>query len=199
MCPAQYAEKKGIEHPRAVYLREDKVVPALDEWLGKLFDPANLDETCKQLAAVYDEHEDTTRIEHARRTLADCDDRLNKYRAALEAGTDPAIVTSWLAEVTTERSRAERALQAATPADARSAMDVRELVVELGDTVAVLKTADSKARAALYEALDLRLTWQPDQKKVLVEAQPPRVLAGGVGGGTHPADTRAIRWALDIE
>jgi site-specific DNA recombinase len=83
MYPAQYAEKKGIEHPRAVYLREDKVVPALDEWLGKLFDPANLDETCKQLAAVYDEHEDTTRIEHARRTLADCDDRLNKYGSPL--------------------------------------------------------------------------------------------------------------------
>ena len=50
--------------------------------------------------------------------------------------------------------------------------------------IAVLASADPQKRAELYEALGLRLTWHPDHKKVLVEAQPARVLAERVGGGT---------------
>ncbi len=175
--PQQYAQKKGLEHPRTVYLREDKVVPALDEWLGQLFDPANLDATCSLLASVYEDHEDTSRAEQARRTLVDCDDRLAKYRAALDAGADAATVATWMAEVTAERSRAEIALRAATPSEAPTVADLRTLIVGLGDMVAVLASADPQKRADLYEALGLRLTWHPDDKKVLVEAQPARVLA----------------------
>lgn len=151
----QYAQKNGVEHPRTVYLREDKVVPALDEWLGQLFDPDNLDATCKQLAAAYEQREDTSRAEQARHTIAECDQRLAQYRAALDAG-----------------------------ADAPTATELRGLIEGLGDMVAVLTNADPKQRAELYEALGLRLTWHPEDKRVLVEAQPARVLAGGVGGGT---------------
>jgi hypothetical protein len=38
--------------------------------------------------------------------LADCQRRLDRYRAALEAGTDPAIVQQWIAEVTATRAAA---------------------------------------------------------------------------------------------
>lgn len=61
--------------------------------------------------------------------------------------------------------------------------DLRTLIEGLGDMVAVLASADPQKRAELYEALGLRLTWHPDDKKVLVEAQPARVLAERVGGG----------------
>lgn len=65
--------------------------------------------------------------------------------------------------------------------------------------VAVLESADPKQRAGLYEALGLRLTWQPDDKKVLVEAQPARVLADRVGGGTRPTTQRLlITWAWEV-
>ena len=62
--------------------------------------------------------------------------------------------------------------------------DPRTLIEGLGDMVAVLSSADPQKRAELFEALGLRLTWHPDDKKVLVEAQPARVLISGVGGGT---------------
>jgi len=189
----QYAQKKGLEHPRTVYLREDKVVPALDKWLGQLFDPDNLDATCTLLASVLEDHEDTTRAEQARRTLADCDDRLAQYRAALDAGADAVTVASWMAEVTTERHRAEIALRAATPSEAPTVADLRALIEGLGDMVAVLASADPHKRAELYKALGLRLTWHPKEKKVLVEAQPAGVLAERVGGGTCTLTPRAFR------
>jgi hypothetical protein len=88
-----------------------------------------------------------------------------------------------MAEVGAERSRAERILQSATPAEAPSVAELRKLIVELGYMVAVLESAEPEARAVVYATLGLRLTWHPDQRKVLVEAQPARVLAGGVGGG----------------
>jgi hypothetical protein len=33
------------------------------------------------------------------RVLADCDRKLGRHRAALEAGADPTLVTAWIAEV----------------------------------------------------------------------------------------------------
>jgi hypothetical protein len=43
----------------------------------------------------------------ARRDIADCDARLRQHRAALEAGADPKIITSWMAETQLRRAAAE--------------------------------------------------------------------------------------------
>jgi hypothetical protein len=47
----------------------------------------------------------------ARQAPADCQRRLDRYRAALAAGTDPAIVQQWIAEVTATRAAAEAQLR----------------------------------------------------------------------------------------
>jgi site-specific DNA recombinase len=98
--PAEYALPNEIDHPRTVYDREDEVMPTLDARLAPLFDPENLDETCAQLAAASGPTDaDEVGVEAARRKLEDCDDRLGKYRAALDNGADPTIVATWIAEV----------------------------------------------------------------------------------------------------
>lgn len=97
-----------------------------------------------------------------------------------------------MAEVTAERNRADMALRTATHANAPTVAELRGLIEGLGDMVAVLTNADPKQRTELYEALGLRLTWHPEDKKVLVEAQPARVLAGGVGGAIAPIGTRPV-------
>ncbi len=61
---------KRLDHPLAVYVRESAIVPKLDEWIGTLFDPANLDETCEALAMAGGATEaDHARIEAANRKL----------------------------------------------------------------------------------------------------------------------------------
>ena len=100
-----------------MYLKESAIVTGLDKWLLRLFDPANLDSTCEALAEGHQfEDSQVAAAEAAHRQIADCDDRLAKYRAALDAGADPAVVAGWIAEVRRDRQRAAALLKDATPA-----------------------------------------------------------------------------------
>ena len=95
-----------------------------------------------------------------------------------------------MTEVTAERNRADRALRAASPDDAPTATQLRDLIEGLGDMVAVLANTNPARRSELYEALGLRLTWHPQDKKVLVEATPTVcwliVSEGGLAQIGHP-------------
>jgi hypothetical protein len=42
------------QHAKTVYVRENAIVPSLDEWIGSLFAEEHLDATCEALAAVSD-------------------------------------------------------------------------------------------------------------------------------------------------
>lgn len=172
--PDEYAQRKGVEHPKTVYLREDALVPKLDEWLAKVFDETNLDATAAALAAASaPDDASVARAEAARRKLADCDGRLAKYRAALEAGTEPVIVGQWIADVQAERLAAERELAASTPgAKALSKKEVRALLAAVKEATAALATADPKIKAELYAELGVEATYFPDERKVIVEAHP---------------------------
>jgi hypothetical protein len=68
------------------------IVPALDHWLARLFDPEDLDDTIAALAArahadPYADEASAARAEAARRKLAAGDDRLAHYRAPMDRRT----------------------------------------------------------------------------------------------------------------
>jgi len=48
-----------------------------------------------------------SKAQAARRPSSECDTRLARYRSELEAGTDPVIVSAWIAEVQAEQLAAE--------------------------------------------------------------------------------------------
>jgi site-specific DNA recombinase len=144
---------------------------------------AQLDRTCAELAAASGSVDDGdgARLEAARRKLTDCDDRLARYRAALEGGADATVVATCIAEVQGDRLRAERIL-AETATAPLGADDVRTLIESVGDVTEVLADADPKLKAEVYADLGLRLTYRPAENLVSVEAAP--CAAGRVGGGT---------------
>lgn len=180
--PSEYALPRRLQHPPTVYLREEQIVPPLDEWISRLFEPERLDETCRALAEAREPPlVEDGRDESARRTLADCDARLARYREALEAGTDPTVVAGWIAEVQVERRRAEEEIR--RPAATLTEGDIRSMVESLGDLVRVLEAAEPARRAGLYESLGLSLTYEPSERRVLVEADLSGVRTVRVGGG----------------
>lgn len=176
----------GLDHPKNVYIRESAIVPKLDEWIGTLFDPANLDETCAALAAAEGETEaDHARIEAAQRKLMDCDRRLGKYRSALDHDADPVIVAGWIAEVQGERLKAEREIALAQPASRYTKAQIRQLVEQLGDIAGALANADPKLKAQVYEELGVRVTYDPTRRVARIESRPENPWATvRVGGGT---------------
>ena len=95
---SQYAAKNKISHPRSVYLREDQILPRLDDWLTTKFGPGRLPATVRELEDAQDHTEAPANAgnEAAKQEIADCDARLRQHRAAIEAGADPEIVTGWI-------------------------------------------------------------------------------------------------------
>jgi site-specific DNA recombinase len=179
--PVEYAIAAEA-HPRTVYVREAAMVPALDGWLATIFDPEHLDATTEALAAASEPDDGAVaRREAARRRVDDCDARLARYRAALEAGADPVVVAGWIAEVEGERLGAERELGATVPQEKLTKGQVRALVKGLRDVVRALAQADPEDKAAIYAELGIRLTYHPGGR-VVVESRP--CTEERVGGGT---------------
>jgi site-specific DNA recombinase len=180
--PAEYADVQG-RHPRSVNVREEAILPGLDRWLAKVFDPENLDATCAALASASEHAEaDQARTAAAEAKIADCDRRLERYRAVLEAGTDAAVIGKWIAEVRAERIAAEQQLVDAAPAPPLTKLEIEALVASLQDMLGVLRRANPADKAAVYAGLGISLTYQPDGR-VLVESRPP-CTQERVGGGT---------------
>jgi hypothetical protein len=181
--PSEYALPRGAQHPPTVYVRESQVIPSLDDWIAGIFEPDRLEDTCSRLAAAGESASaEAGREEAARRTLADCAERL--AREALEAGTDPALVARWISEVQAERKVAEEELRRRRPAAALTEDDIRAMVENVGDLVDVLEAAEPATKAALYEGLGLALTYEPSERRVLVEADLSGVRPVRVGGAT---------------
>jgi site-specific DNA recombinase len=183
--PAEYAAAAGYDHPRSVNLREADLLPKIDTWLARLTDPDHLQATCEAIAAAGDAstalHDERAA---ARRVLADCDRRLGRYRAALDAGTDPSVVGQWIAEVTASRHAAEATRHSlAAPPSLLDPEQIRHVLEELGGLMAALDCSDPALRAQLYQELGIQGTYDPHSRIVVVQADLGRPIER-VGGGT---------------
>ncbi|MEX5636355.1 zinc ribbon domain-containing protein [Parafrankia sp. FMc2] len=179
--PDQYALANHVEHPRSVYVREELIVPHLDRWLARAFTPPQLPTTIAALTAAQDDDadigQDADRTQ-ARRTITDCDAKLERYRLALEAGTDPTLVARWTAKANTERAAAQARLRTAIGRRRMTEQEISDMVAAAGDIVAVLADADPADKAEIYTQLGLELTYEPGGNRVIAEAKPSTIMYG---------------------
>jgi site-specific DNA recombinase len=185
---AEFAIAKGIDHPKSVYVREDRVTEALDAKLAELFDPDNIDATVAAMVAAAEPSEGAdAKLEAARRKLADCDASLARHRAALEAGADPTIVAGWMREVSAERAGALVVIDKATSISGEVSEEaVRALIHQVRGALVSLSEASPALRAEVYAGMGLALTYDPGAKKVLglLAPAPSACTTESVGGGT---------------
>jgi site-specific DNA recombinase len=171
----EYALANQINHPRNVYLRERDLVTPLDHALASAFTPARIEDTVTRLAdsqnpPATDDH--TTQQVNAQ--LARCDKKLASYRAALDAGADPSVVTAWITEIQNERRTIQQRLTTAQPEPRQRLTrdQISALVQQVGELTTALAEADPTDRSEVYRQLGLKLTYDPEQQKVHVQAQP---------------------------
>ena len=153
--PTEYALPRRAQHPRAVYVREAQIVPPLDDWIAGVFEPDRLEGTCRALVEAQQPPViDDGRASTVRQVLVDCDARLARYREALEAGTDPAVVAQWISEVQAERRAAEEELRRRRPAPALTEDDIRAIIESLADLVASWRRLSRRRRLLFTRASD---------------------------------------------
>jgi site-specific DNA recombinase len=169
----EYAASKKIDHPRTVYLRERDFLPRLDQWLVELFEADNLEALSARIAQGSEEDlRRSGEITVLERTLAECRTKINRYREALEAGTDPALVTGWIAETTAAQAQAESRLRELKRNDNKLTEEqIAEALAEVGGLVGVLAHGSSEDRAKFYEEINLEATYDPHQRTVEVSAE----------------------------
>jgi site-specific DNA recombinase len=172
--PQEYALANRVEHPRNVIMREDVLVDPLDAWLATALAPAQRDQTVAAMAAEADTDQIDPTASHAQHVITECDAKLERYRQALDAGADPAVVATWIEQTQTDRAKGQTVLGAATSQANRprrmSREQINELVRTLGDIVATLSEADPADKAEVYRQLGLRLTYHPETQTVHAEA-----------------------------
>ncbi|MEV4893541.1 recombinase family protein, partial [Nonomuraea sp. NPDC055795] len=170
--PQEYALANHVEHPRNIYLREIDLAPKLDRWLVRLFSPSNIERTLDHLVDAQKATASPQVHEHdaIKRQMAECDRKLARHRAALEAGADPALVASWMKEEQSRKTELEHRLRR-LPVKHSQALgrdQLAETLRELGSVVDVLGRAERTRKAKIYAHLGLELTYYPSQHKVLV-------------------------------
>jgi hypothetical protein len=174
-------------HPAQIYLREDLVTPAVNRWIGRLFDPAHRDATLDAL------HQADDTAEHHRTQMRNLQDRvaaaqatMSRLRRALEAGWDPTELREQYNAAVAEKRAAESALTTAPRETSLSRQELAVVVDSLGDMTRALERAEPRQLAELYASLRLSMTYHHAERTVDVEVDPlaDRVDKLRVRGGT---------------
>lgn len=189
--PTEYAASEA-QHAKTVYVREDAIVPALDSWISDLFDDDHLESTTQALTTANKAtpaDDEQARVLDLRRRLKECDAKLAKYRALLEHDSDLTVAATWIAEVERERKHLERELGRKPTQRRLTQNEIKAMVAQLRDIVAVLADADPVDKRIIYDQIGVKLTYRPDGT-VHVAAGAPHVLGVRVGGPTPTLTTR---------
>ncbi len=171
------------DHPRTVNLREDHLVGPVNEWIGSLFGPGNLDNTIRELVGAQDMAPESRRRLDAQRRLADAEAKLRRHQAAIEAGIDPTALVEAVNAANAERAAARAELNNLPVAQTLTEDTVRAMLESLGEITSVLNRASFDDLAPVYEELDLQVRFEPTERVALVSVS-PRVVNECVRGGT---------------
>ncbi|HEY2696050.1 MAG TPA: recombinase family protein [Pseudonocardiaceae bacterium] len=169
------------EHPRTVNLRESVVLGPLNDWLAELFARENRDQLVAGLLDAQPKPDGNG--ETAKRRLADAEAKLRRFRAAIEAGIDPAALVEATNEAHAQRVAAQAELDNAPAPGTLTDADLYAMIDSLGDVGAALTEAKPVALGRLYESVRLEMIYQPDGQEVTVVIS-PRVVSECVRGGT---------------
>lgn len=172
---SEYAQSAALPHPLNVYLREDDLLPQIDDWLADLFSPDRLDSTLELLLEPDPDSHTAAARRSVEAELSDCDRKIAKYRALLDEGVEPALVAEWLKEVTATKRLAERRLAdlLAQPKSPFADRDTLwEALTDLGGMSGVLTGGDQRDRAKFYEAVGISGLYKPHEDQVILTTSP---------------------------
>lgn len=154
-------------HPKTTAVREERVLAALDPWLGQLTDSDHRGDTIAAvLAAEADQPPEPASVAAARRAIRELPVELDRVLAAIRAGMDPALATATTKQIQRDIAVAEATLAAwETEHDPQAPLTADDIATSLdhaGDLSSLLVGAERETRARLYRALVLELLLDPD-------------------------------------
>lgn len=144
-------------HPPSLAVREDRLLPHVDQWLRGLFAPDRVEATATQVVEADAEgHREDAAVAQARLMLVDCERKLAKHLDGLEAGISAEVIAPRIAAAQREKDAAEAVLATAPPPPKPLTLgEVVETLSALHTLPELLDRIEQADRAALYHALGL--------------------------------------------
>ena len=182
-CNAQRPDYAATgDHPRTTAVREERILAALDPWLGRITDADHrADTVAAVLAAEAEQPAEPAHVLAARRALRELPVELDRVLDAIRAGMDPQLATSTTRKIQQDLAVTEATLAAwDTEHDLQTPLTANDIATALdhaGDLAALLAEAERESRARLYRTLDLDLQLDPIQETLAARLQ----LHGGGG------------------
>ena len=167
-------------HPPTLSIREDRLLPHVDEWLTELFaSESAIEATAKQIveADMRRVREDPA-IERARLAIVECERKLAKHLDGLEAGIPASIIATRIEATQREKAACEAVLATAPPTPQPLSIDaVLETLAGLRDLPDLLGCIEQADRATLYKRLGLTVVYRRREGREEV-----KLLAAPMGG-----------------
>jgi len=162
-----YAAPSVPGHPPTYMVREERVLAAVDRWLGTLTEPDHIAST---VTAILDADKKTVAepdaVAQARQRERRLQVELERVLAALRAGMDPVLATGETrkiqAEIVAARSVIDDWDRSCEGPAVLTEADVRAVLTEAGGLVKLLEEADRVERASLYQSLGLSLRYEKE-------------------------------------
>lgn len=140
-----------------------------------------IDHTCDLLADVKDLATATQR-RAAEAQLRDATAELARCEEIMRAGGDPATIARWINKAQAQRAAAQHTLDNLSAQHGYTADEIHQIINDLDDPAAVFLAGDPADVQQLLHALNVHLTYHPDDGLVTASVDP---CAGvRVGGGT---------------
>jgi site-specific DNA recombinase len=173
--PAEYALANRVQHPLTINLREDAVIGRVNKWLTREFAPHHMSETLRALAEAPQRDTASANADNGETAgkIAECDRKLSQYRAALDAGANPATVAAWIAETEAEKATYALVMRRSEPRRRMTEQEIRSIVDKFADIARVLIDADPDDKAEIFRQLGLRLTYHPGRQLVQAQIEAP--------------------------
>jgi hypothetical protein len=116
-------------HPPAIYLREDPVREAVNDWLGGLFARENVDRTVAALLGSQGDERGSREAVKAR--LANAEAQVRRFQSAIAAGVDPVALMESINSAQAERAALRAELENLPTGDTRSDAEIYARVDQL--------------------------------------------------------------------
>ncbi len=180
-------------HPKSLFVAEDRILPAVDGWLSELTSPECLDAT---VAAILEADSyrsaESPELRRARRQASAARKKISQYLEALEAGMDPKLLTERTRTAQVELATVQAVIDKyeSSGRSLLSGSEVHRLLEGVGGLTPLLAEADTNERQRVYRAAGVHLRYQRSAEGEKVTASlrvPDESSAWGllrVGGGT---------------
>ncbi len=167
----------------------NRFVGPLNRWLAGLFGRQNRAETIAVLLEAFNADDGEMRRNQLKQKVVDAEVKLQRHRAAIEAGIDPTTLVTVMNSAQADKAVAAAELARMPTHTTVSLTEITATTDALGGVGVVLEGGAHEARADLYAALGVEIRY-PQKQKVAEAVASPCGIGNGVWSGARTLSTR---------